>query len=241
MTTTPKVKGIVDIVFLVDATGSMQPCIEALKNNIMSFIATLSEKDGNGECSIKDWRAKVVGYRDYANDRASGFEDNLFVKTPDDLRAQLGKLQARGGGDEPESLLDALYEVARMGETPKGANEPEATKWRYKREATRCVIVFTDASFHETMEVAKPGGIEDVINEIHSNRLILFIFAPDMECHHKLAAADKSEYHAIPCPDETTQSRQQALVEFTADRRNFEKTMEMLAKSVSKSIEADIL
>jgi hypothetical protein len=34
---TSKVKGIVDIVFLLDATGSMQPCIDAVKNNIAAF------------------------------------------------------------------------------------------------------------------------------------------------------------------------------------------------------------
>lgn len=31
-TQTNKVKGVVDICFLLDATGSMQPCIDAIKN-----------------------------------------------------------------------------------------------------------------------------------------------------------------------------------------------------------------
>ena len=44
----PKVKGVVDIVFLLDITGSMEPCINAVKDNIQAFVATLTAKDANG-------------------------------------------------------------------------------------------------------------------------------------------------------------------------------------------------
>ena len=37
-----KAKGVVDIVFLLDATGSMGPCIAALKTNIGLFIDSLT-------------------------------------------------------------------------------------------------------------------------------------------------------------------------------------------------------
>ncbi len=39
---TEKTKGVVDIVFLVDITGSMQHCIDALKANISAFIDSLT-------------------------------------------------------------------------------------------------------------------------------------------------------------------------------------------------------
>src|SRR4029450_9499880 len=38
----PKTKGVADIVFLVDISGSMSPCIDALRRNIEAFIDSLS-------------------------------------------------------------------------------------------------------------------------------------------------------------------------------------------------------
>ena len=51
-----KVKGVCDIVFLVDTTGSMQPAINDLKKNIKLFFKTLSNGDENGNAIVKDWR-----------------------------------------------------------------------------------------------------------------------------------------------------------------------------------------
>jgi hypothetical protein len=228
-------KGIVDIVFLLDATGSMQPCINAVKDNIFTFAKTLCDKDANGGAIVKDWRARVVGYRDYLCD-AEKLVDNPFVTTSEELRAQLDTLVASGGGDEPESLLDALLDVVNVGQTEKNTQELDSRKWRYRSNAARCVIVFTDATFHPTTANGA-GKVEDVINSLHSNRIILSIYAPDLACHHDLAAADKSEYLPIP----VTSSAQQALADYTADKANFQKVMVALAKSVSKSADVPSL
>jgi hypothetical protein len=179
-----KTKGVVDIVFLLDVTGSMQPCIDALKNNIATFIDTLTTKGANNENPVKHWRAKAVGYRDAKEDR-EWFADAPFVEDPAALKAQLSVLKAEGGGDEPESLLDALHRVANMPTTAKGT-QPEPDKWRYRSEAARVVVAFTDASYHATMEQPKGGSVSDVINAIHSNRIILNLFAPEMKCHDEL-------------------------------------------------------
>ena len=222
-------KGVVDIVFLIDATGSMQPCINALKDNIFTFVKTLCEKDANKGSIVKDWRARVVGYRDYLCD-SEKLVDNPFATTPEALRTQLDALVALGGGDEPESLLDGLLDVVNVGQSERNTQELDPRKWRYRSNAARCVIVFTDATFHPTTANGA-GKVEDVINALHSNRIILSIYAPDLSCHHELAAADKSEYFPIP----VSSSPQQALADFTADKANFQKVMESLAKSVSKS------
>ena len=228
-------KGVVDIVFLIDATGSMQPCINAVKDNLFTFVRTMCEKDGNGESIVKDWRARVFGYRDYLCD-AEKSVDNPFVATPEALRSQLDALVAKGGGDEPESLLDGILDVVNVGQTDKNAQEIDPRKWRYRSNAARCVIVFTDATYHPTTANGA-GNVKDVINFIHQNRIILSIYAPDLPCHHDLAAADKSEYFPIP----VSSSPQEALAKFTADKANFQKVMEALAKSVSQSAGAEQL
>jgi len=231
-----KTKGVVDIVFLLDVTGSMQPCIDALKNNIGTFIDTLTTKGANNESPVKHWRAKAVGYRDFRHDREV-FVDAPFVEDPTILKSQLAALKAEGGDDEPESLLDALHRVATLPAAAKGA-QPDADKWRYRSEAARVVVAFTDASYHPTMEQPKGGTVSDVINALHSNRIILNLFAPEMPCHDELSKADKSDYIAIPTAGK---SPVKALEEFTRDQTNFRKTLEALAKSVSKSAETPSL
>jgi uncharacterized protein YegL len=234
-----KAKGIVDIVFLMDVTGSMQTCIDSLKENIASFIDFLTTKDANNSCPVKDWRAKAVGYRDYKYDKQP-FVDHPFVRDPAVLRTQLSKLTADGGEDEPESALDAIYKVSTMGQTEKGANE-DPFKWRYRSSAARVVILFTDASFHETMDLpeAVGGGIQDVFNVIMANRIVLNIFAPDMPCYNELSKVQKSEYEAISYDTADQFGAQKALAEYTRDRENFKQVLKALAASVSKSAEAE--
>lgn len=233
----PKAKGIVDIVFVIDVSGSMQPCIDALKENIASFIDFLTTRDANNSCPVQDWRARAVGYRDFNFDTVP-FIDNPFVRTPAELKAQLAMMTAEGGGDEPESALDAIYKVTTMSQSEKGAAE-EPFKWRYRSSAARVVILFTDASCHPTMALpeARGGGMSDLINVIQSNRIILNIFAPDMPCYNDLSAAQKSEFEPISYDTADEYGAQKALVEFTKDRTNFKNVLRALAASVSKSAE----
>jgi von Willebrand factor type A domain len=152
----PKTKGVADIVFLIDVSGSMAPCIDALRKNIEAFIDSLSRGDANNSAPVRDWRGKVIGYRDVEASQAEGLPwivDNAFVRDAGALKAQLSALEANGGGDEPESLLDALYTVAAMEAVPKGSQSEDPAKWRYRSDAARVVIVFTDASFKETMSI----------------------------------------------------------------------------------------
>ena len=234
-----KTKGVADLVFLIDLTGSMAPCIDALRKNIETFIDSLSRGDGNSAAPVRDWRGKVVGYRDLesgATDGVPWFVDNPFVRDVAALKAQLASVKAEGGGDEPESLLDALYKVASMPAIPKGSQAEDPAKWRYRSDAARVVIVFTDASFKETMSLpeAKGGSLQDVANVVMANRIILSLFAPNFEGYDRLSQIDKSEWEVVEFEGLTPQ---QALEKFTSDPVNFKTTLQQLAASVSRSAE----
>ena len=230
-----KTKGVADIVFLIDVSGSMAPVIDALRKNIEVFIDSLSGADANNAAPVKDWRAKVVGFRDAEHDR-NWFHDHPFVRDAVALKAQLAALRAEGGADEPESLLDALYKLATMTATPKGAQSEESDKWRYRSDAARVVVVFTDATFRETMVIpeAKGGSLQDVANVIMANRIILSIFAPNFEVYDRLSQIDKSEWEVV---EYEGLNPQQALQRYTSDQANFRNTLKQLAASVSKSAE----
>jgi len=234
-----KTKGVADIVFVVDVSGSMAPCIDALRQNIETFVGSLSSGDANNAAPVKDWRAKVVGYRDIEAAESEGLPwivDNQFVRDPAELKSQLAALQANGGGDEPESLLDTLYKVATMEATAKGAQTIENGKWRYRSDAARVVVVFTDASFKETMSIpeAKGGSLQDVANVVMANRIILSVFAPNFEGYDRLSQIDKSEWEVVEVEG---LNAQEALQKFTSDPVNFRNTLKQLAASVSRSAE----
>lgn len=234
-----KTKGVADVVFLIDVSGSMSPIIDALRRNIETFVDSLSSGDANNAAPVRDWRGKVVGYRDIEAAQTEGLEwleDHPFVRDTGALKAQLAALRAEGGGDEPESLLDALYKVATMEASAKGAQSEEASKWRYRSDAARVVVVFTDASFKETMSIpeAKGGALQDVANVVMANRIILSLFAPNFEGYDRLSQIDKSEWEVV---EYEGLNPQEALQKFTADPANFRTTLKQLAASVSRSAE----
>jgi len=153
---------------------------------------------------------------------------------PDD--AVRAALKAEGGGDEPESLLDALFKAASMEASPKGSQTEDPNKWRYRSDAARVIIVFTDASFKETMSIqeAKGGSLQDVANVIMANRIILSLFAPNFEGYDRLSQIDKSEWEVV---EYEGLSPQEALKKFTSDPVSFRTTLKQLAASVSRSAE----
>ena len=235
-----KVTGVADIVFLVDVTGSMQPCIDDLKGNIAAFLQELSSPQEDG-APVRDWRARVVGYRDYEYDDAPPLEAFPFVRDEASLGAQLDALEAKGGGDEEESLLDALYWVATTGCTASGEEAPD--RWRARSEAARIVTVFTDAPYKDVMSLpeARGGTFDDVANACMAERIILSLFAPDMPCHDRLSQIDKSEYRPIPYDLGDEYGPQKALAAFTSQREAFRHTLMQLARSVSRSAETPVL
>jgi len=233
-----KVKGVVDLVFLIDATGSMQPCIDDLKKNIVMFMGLLEEgADANSPSVIGDWRARVCAYRDWAEDDEPWIE-NPFVRDKAGLEAQLETLVADGGGDEPESLLEGMYKAIMCGETERGETS-DGLKWRHRHEAARCLIVFTDATYHPEMliEEAKGGTWEDVARVVEANRVILSLFAPEFPCYDELSQIDRCEYEAIPFDANDKHGAVKALRDFTSDETAFRETLEALAASVVKSAE----
>lgn len=235
MSNSPSAKGVVDLVFLLDVSGSMQECVDAVKGSIGSFINTLAAKNVNNETPVKDWRIKICGYRDQMADGADWFVDNPFVRDVGAVQAQLAApaMQASGGGDEPESLLDALYKIAKMEQA--GVQDGEMSeRWRARGSATRVLVFFTDASFKTPMTVpeAAGGGVQDVIAAIMGSRIILCGFVPETEGYMELAAIDRAEINFVASAGENPV---EALKALSGDAGGFAKLMQQLAKTVSKS------
>lgn len=183
----PKVKGVADIVFLVDSTGSMRPCIDQLRASIAQFCEQLSS--GN---QAVDWRARVVGFRDRDADGERWIigQGHPFVSTASELQTQLTVLQPEGGGDDPESGLDALWVVAH--ETP----------WRPLGAAHRTIVVLTDQppkpSMHpETVPADQPNDVYAVGQYLAEQHIKVLIWAPNCSEWDLLGKVPGSQFNDV--------------------------------------------
>ncbi len=103
-TVTQKQKPIVDVVFVLDTTGSMSGLIDAAKEKIWSIATTMSSAQPTPEIRIG-----LVGYRDRGDAYVTRIID--LSSDLDSVYAALMDFQADGGGDGPESVNKALYDA----------------------------------------------------------------------------------------------------------------------------------
>ena len=235
-----KVKGVVDIVFLMDATGSMGNCIDKLKENVMVFFKSLTEIDPKNQTipPVKDWRAKVVGFRDVDVDGVNWLEGNSFTRNVGEIERQLAALHADGGGDAPESLLDAIYKVADEPKSGKGVEQPDA--WRHRSEAARAIIAFTDAPYKPKMTAPgiAGGDTKSLRNLCLQERVLLTIVSPkgiDDAGFEGLAAIRYANWIGVP-RSQTDDTHQSPIDEFVNDEKALKKTIEVLAKTLTQTM-----
>jgi von Willebrand factor type A domain len=179
------VKYAVDLVMCIDGTGSMGHLIEEVKSAALKFYEKLEAKMKEKSKRIDQLRARVIVFRDYWADSA---DQVMQCSEFFDLRSQspdfdnfVSKIEADGGGDEPENGLEAVG-LALKSNWEKG----DFSKQRY------VVVVYTDASAHRLDKSSKPSHypnnipknfdeLTDYWHEIPTPAKRLLLFAPDAE------------------------------------------------------------
>ncbi|MDE0802994.1 MAG: VWA domain-containing protein [Acidimicrobiales bacterium] len=137
-----------DVLFLVDATGSMGDEIERLKANMVGVAEQIS-----GSPSEPDVRFGLTSYRDTTDDYVARTVD--FTSDVGSFVESLRDLVADGGGDTPEALNEAFAQAV---------DEP---RWRTDDDVVRLVFLIADApphigrgtSYVETIGAAAEAGI----------------------------------------------------------------------------------
>lgn len=92
-----------DLVFLLDATGSMSDEIAQLQDNILSISEQI---DAMGDVDV---RYGLVHYRDRGDAYVSRVHD--FTTDVKQFQKDLNAVRADGGGDTPESLNEGLHDA----------------------------------------------------------------------------------------------------------------------------------
>jgi len=122
-----------DVVFLIDTTGSMSDEIEVVKEKMRDMVAEIASGDPAPRV-----RFGLVLYRD----RGDEYVTKIIELTDeiDAIVAHIGEVQATGGGDEPESLNEALHVALRD------------VNWDTAEEVDKTVFLIADAPPHMDYE-----------------------------------------------------------------------------------------
>ena len=138
----PAARARLDLVFLVDATGSMADEIDKLKATLRTITAEVSALPSRPDICLA-----LVAYRDRT--------DAFLLRTHDFthdvggfLQQALVPLKAAGGGDYPEAMNEALHETVHQ------------LSWRGSG-TTRMVVLLADAPPH--LDYGAPHYDDDML------------------------------------------------------------------------------
>jgi hypothetical protein len=159
LSTKATARPVVEVAFVLDTTGSMGPLIEGAKRKIWSIATSIVDAHPHTEV-----RMGLVAYRDIGDE----YVTKTFNLTTDiqDLYANLLELKARGGGDWPESVNEALHvAVTKLA-------------WSQGVESDRIMFLVGDAPPHmdyaqdvkypEVLRMARERGI--IVNAVQAGR-----------------------------------------------------------------------
>ncbi len=178
----------VDMVFCIDATGSMEDMtgsqtkiINLVKQNAVNFYQDLNKAMEVKRKSVRQLRVRIVAFRDYLADGENAMLVTDFFLLPQqasEFEACVNSIHADGGGDIPEDGLEALAYAIK-------------SKWTTETAKKRHVIVvWTDAGTHDIGYGSKspvyPNGMPKSLSELNDwwddmneNAKRLIMFAPD--------------------------------------------------------------
>lgn len=176
--TRTKILSVCDIVFCIDCSFSMMPVIESIKDTILGFMKGF---DTDEERRI-DWRARVVGFRDFRNYIAY---DKPFASSLEGLKSQLDEIKAKGCVENgPASVFETISYVV------------DNSDWR--GPCYKIVVLLTDT-------IAKPINdmdIEDFVYELDALHIRLFLWGKKDPLYDKLRIVPRSEITQIDDPIE---------------------------------------
>merc|ERR1719510_322686 len=154
-----------DLVFLMDCTGSMGSYIAKGKESIMNIV----EKVKSSEKA--DVRFCYIAYRDHPpQDNTLVTKVHDFTTNPRDMRSYLSLYQASGGGDGPECVTEALHDSLNLN---------------YRKDAIKIAVLIADAPPHglgcsgDGFPNGNPNGYDPVkiAKEMAERGIILYVVA----------------------------------------------------------------
>ena len=146
----------IDVVFCIDATGSMFPCLDEVKANACRFHIELASAMTDLGSELDSLRVKVIVFRDYEDGEKLAMAQSSFFELPadqDEFSSYMAGITATGGGDGPENGLEALY-YAMKSDFTTGSKDRQI------------IVLFTDADALELGQRSHLAGYPaDMVDE----------------------------------------------------------------------------
>lgn len=187
-----------DIVFCIDNTYSMYPCINEIKDKAKHFSDICRRTFENGNKPISQLRVKVVEFGDFASDGPTAIMEHGFYTLPDqnaEFEAAINSISlvnedgSPKGGDIPENGWEAVVTAMRSDWTPIDTRAGE--------KGRHIICVLTDApplelgarqgcigypdnmpgSTDELFDIWE-GGTQEFATALHPNYKRLVVFGP---------------------------------------------------------------
>ncbi|MBQ3022046.1 MAG: S-layer homology domain-containing protein [Clostridia bacterium] len=149
-----KTEGKVELVFVIDATGSMWDEIGNVKTNISEFAKYLEEEG-------VDLKMSVVEYRDITcgePTKVHKYSGSTWHTDSESLISTLASIGASGGGDNPESVLDGFGHVL------------DNRHMDWSDDAFKFAVLLTDADY-KTENTYSYSSLEEIANELAAVRM----------------------------------------------------------------------
>ena len=190
-------KGTVDVVFCLDASGSMAPCIEGVKSHIASFV------DGLKKGGQRNWDLRldyVAHWSINGLHMESLHEPNLAEALYQTFSTGQNQRGTRLFTTDIEEFKRGLSEVDTIGDEISlfALDSCLDFPWRQTDECHRVVVFMTDepTSSGARMQEQK-SKLQALMQKIMDLRVMLFIVGPECPVYDELAEVNKSEYEVI--------------------------------------------
>jgi len=174
-----------DVLFLIDTSGSFGDDIDTLQASATTIVDELSTLAANihfGVASFADFPLDDFGDPDHGDE--AFVLDQAITSNADDVYEAIDLLDQplNFGADGEESQLEALYQVATGAGRDVGGDgdhddlgdiEPTDVGWR--QEAMKLVILATDAPFHDSdLEADYPGaGLTETLDALNTAGIVV--------------------------------------------------------------------
>lgn len=190
-------RGVADIVFCLDASGSMSPCFEGVRNHVGDFIAGLNP---GGQMPL-DVRFDFAAHRCIAD----GAPPELKMESVHNrsLLAALYGLPSQATrffSHDVEEVRRRLAEIRTEGDEASlvALDCVLDFPWRQAAACHRVVILMTDEAFEtgawQAPQVARLG---DLVRKIQDLKVMLYLVTPESEVFSRLSEVDKCEHIVV--------------------------------------------
>lgn len=196
---------IVNIVFLLDVSQSMEKSLDLIKNLLSSFHKSITNgieyfnKDNVTITRNKLVRYKLVGYRDHLADGNKWFVEFPFVIDINEIIRQMDHpdMQSSGNGNRQNSLLDAIYILGNMPEDFSDDLPGHPDKWFCNKflNISKIVFIISDSPFRRnaTLPEIKDFDLNMIYEKIFKKKLKILGLIPGWIGYEDIFSIPNSE------------------------------------------------